>query len=71
MTMTATYTYNGGAALTIPGGIFTKPAEFQIDVTSTLMADIGTYIITMIVSDDFPASFTSTFMLSITNTVPR
>ena len=71
MTMTATYTYNAGAALALPGGIFTKPAEFQIDVTSASIADTGTYVITMIISDTFPASFTSTFTLSITNAIPR
>jgi hypothetical protein len=69
--MTATYTYNAGAALNLPGMIFTKPAEFQIDVTSTSIADTGTYVITMIVSDPFPATFTSTFTLTITNAVPR
>jgi hypothetical protein len=35
MTMTATYSYNGGSSKAIPGGIFTKPSEFQIDVAST------------------------------------
>jgi hypothetical protein len=69
--MTATYTYNAGATLTLPGAIFTKPAEFQIDVTSTSIADTGIYIITMIISDTFPETFTSTFTLSITNAVPR
>jgi hypothetical protein len=57
--------------LALPGGIFTKPAEFQIDVTSTSIADTGTYVITMVISDPFPASFTSTFTLSITNAIPR
>jgi hypothetical protein len=71
MTTTVTYTYNAGAALALPGGIFTKPAEFQIDVTSASIADTGTYVITMIISDTFPASFTSTFTLSITNAIPR
>jgi hypothetical protein len=71
MTTTVTYTYNAGAALALPGGIFTKPAEFQIDVTSASIADTGTYVITMIIYDTFPASFTSTFTLSITNAIPR
>ena len=71
MTMTATYSYNTGPVLALPGGIFTIPAEFQIDKQSTSIADTGTYVITVTISDDFPASFTSTFTLSITNAVPR
>ena len=55
----------------LPGGIFTKPSDFQIYVKSTSIADTGTYVITMKVSDNFTSSLTSTFTLRITNAVPR
>lgn len=55
----------------LPGGIFTKPSEFQIDVASTSITDTGIYVITMTVSDNFTSSFTSTFTLNITNAAPR
>ena len=71
MTMTASYSYKAGPALSLPGGIFTMHTYFQIDVKSTSLADTGTYVITMTISDDFPASITSTFTLSINNAVPR
>jgi hypothetical protein len=32
LSMTAKYTKNAGDAFSIPGGIFKKPDEFQIDV---------------------------------------
>jgi hypothetical protein len=69
--MTATYKYNGGRAIQIPGGIFTKPSEFQIDVASTSITDTGTYVIEMTVSDDFPSSMLATFKLSVTNDAPK
>jgi hypothetical protein len=47
--MTATYKCNGGSAMPIPGGIFKKPVEFQIDVASTLITDTGSYEITITV----------------------
>jgi hypothetical protein len=40
-------------------------------VASTSISDTGNYVITITVSDDFPSSFTTSFMLSITNAVPR
>jgi hypothetical protein len=67
MAMTATYSYNGGSSKAIPGGIFTKPSLFEIYVASTKIADTGTYVITMVVSDDFPSIMTTSFTLSITN----
>jgi hypothetical protein len=69
--MTATYSYNGGSAKAIPGGIFKQPSSFQIDVASTSITDTGSYVITMTVSDDFPSSMTSSFTLSITNIAPK
>jgi hypothetical protein len=55
----------------IPGGIFIKPVEFQIDVASTMITDTGSYVITITVSDDFPSSITKTFTLSVTNAAPK
>jgi hypothetical protein len=55
----------------IPGGIFTKPAEFEIDAVSTSISDTGSYVITMTVSDDFPSSVTTSFTLIVTNAAPK
>jgi hypothetical protein len=66
-----TYKYNGGSETVIPGGIFTKPDEFQIDVASTSIADTGSYVITITVSDDFPSSITTSFTVNVTNAAPR
>lgn len=71
MTMAATYSYNGGSSKAIPGGILTKPSQFEIYVASTSIADTGTYVITMTVSDDFPSSMTTSFTLSVTNVAPK
>jgi hypothetical protein len=70
MTMTATYSLNGGAAQPIPGGLFTIPNPFEIKVTSTGLIDVGIFKISVIVSDtklSVPASFT----LDVTNASPR
>jgi hypothetical protein len=56
LTMTATYSKNPGVELAIPEGIFTKPAELEINVPSTLIEDTGTYNISIIVSDPYLAS---------------
>jgi hypothetical protein len=71
LTMTCTYTKSGGAAVKIPNGIFSFASPFTIDVKSTSIADTGVYVITMIVSDGFPMSVTTSFTLSVTNTVPK
>jgi hypothetical protein len=71
LTMTATYSSNGASAMPIPGGIFTKPADFQIDVASTSIEDTGVYTITLIVSDLLQASFTQAFKVTVTNAPPR
>jgi hypothetical protein len=71
LTMTATYSFNGASAMPIPGGIFTKPDEFQIDVASTSIADTGVYDITLTVSDLLLASLTQTFKVIVTNTAPK
>ena len=71
MTMKATYKLNGGSAVTIPNGIFSVPSSFTIDVKSTSFADTGVYEITMIVSDDYPMSVTTSFTMSVTNVAPK
>jgi hypothetical protein len=71
ITMKATYKLNGGPAVAIPNGIFTALSAFTIDVKSTSIAETGVYVITMIVSDDFPLSVTSSFTLSVTNAPPK
>ena len=38
ISMAATYSLNGGAAVIIPSGIFTVPSPFTIGVTSTSIA---------------------------------
>jgi hypothetical protein len=71
LTMTATYSYNGGSAIKIPGGIFKMPTEFQIDVASESIADTGVYDITLTVSDILLASFTQSFKVIVTNAPPK
>ena len=68
--MTATYTKNTGSALAIPGGIFTKPDEFQIDVNSDGLVDVGIYMISLLVSDSL-LNVTSSYTLNITNERPK
>ena len=70
MTMTATYSLNGGAVKTIPGELFTITNPFEIKATSTGLIDVGIYTISVIVSDtklSVPASFT----LDVTNASPH
>jgi hypothetical protein len=71
ITMIATYKRNGGTTVTIPNGIFTVTSAFTIEVISTSVADIGVYVITMTVSDDFPKSVTTSFTLNVTNSAPK
>ena len=68
--MTATFSKNGGGAIKIPEGIFTKPAEFQIDVNSVGLVDVGTYTISLLVSDSL-SNVTTNFTLTITNKCPK
>jgi hypothetical protein len=49
ITMTATYTLNGGTAVMIPNGIFTFPSAFTIAVGSTSIVDTGVYTLTLTV----------------------
>jgi len=70
LTMTATYSLNGGSAQSISGGLFTKTSPLTIKATSTSISDVGIYTISVIVSDS-KLSVTSSFTLDITNTSPR
>lgn len=67
----ATYSLNGGAAVSIPNGIFTILSSFKINVVSTSVADTGTYIITITVSDALSATLITSFTFTITNVAPR
>ena len=58
ITMKATYKLNGGAAVTIPNGIFTLPSPYKIGVTSTSIADTGVYTIRLTLSDPLQAYVT-------------
>jgi large repetitive protein len=71
ITMKATYMVNGGAAVTIPNGIFSVPSAFTIVVISTSILDTGVYTITLTVSDPLSASVTQTFKVTVTNAAPR
>jgi hypothetical protein len=70
MTLTATYSLNGGAATAIPGGIFTKPSQFIIEANPTSPANVGTYTISLTVSDT-SLTVTSSFVVTVANTPPR
>jgi hypothetical protein len=71
LAMTATYSFNGASEMAIPGGIFTLPTEFQIDVASTSIADSGEYTIKLTVSDVLLATLTQTFKVTVTNAAPK
>ena len=70
ITMTATYSLNGGAAMPIPGGIFTVPSLLTIDATSVGLVDVGTYTISVSVTDSL-STITTSYTLTITNASPR
>jgi hypothetical protein len=69
ITMVATYQLNGGAVTTIPGGIFSFPSLLTIDATSIGLVDVGTYKISLSVSDSL-ATVTASYTLTITNASP-
>jgi hypothetical protein len=51
MTLSATYSFNGGAPTPITGGIFTKPGQFIIRANPTGTSNVGTYTISLTISD--------------------
>ena len=69
ISMLATYQLNGGAVSTIPGGIFSVPSLLTIDATSVGLVDVGTYKISLSVSDSL-ATVTASYTLTITNASP-
>jgi hypothetical protein len=69
LTMTATSSFAGGAALSLPAGILTLPNWSTVAIAPTQMSEIGDYLITVTVSDSF-ASVSSTFKISVVNTPP-
>ena len=67
--LTATYSRDGGASLTVPTGIFTLPYAFVIWVNSTGIVDVGTYEFTLAVTDGL-VTLTDIVTLTITNQDP-
>ena len=52
LSLSATYSVNGGAALPIPGGMFTVGTlPMSLLAQSTGLGDVGTYTIAVLVSD--------------------
>jgi hypothetical protein len=68
--MSATYVLGGNTPSSIPGGIFTNPADYDIKVTPTSITELGVYTIDLTVLDPLGLSATSSFTVSITNTAP-
>ena len=58
--MSATYLFNGGPGQPIPGGIFISLSGFNIKVLPTAINQVGTYTITVSVTDTIE-SITSSF----------
>jgi hypothetical protein len=70
MTMTATYSFNGGVAQAIPGSIFNKTSEFMIEANPKSITNVGTYTITLNVSDS-ALSVSSSYVMTVENNPPR
>lgn len=74
LSLVATYSFNGGAALPIPGGIFsvgTPPMTLLAQsTTSNGLNEVGTYTIEVVVSDSKQTVSTS-YKLTVTNSAPR
>ena len=51
--MTATSTFAGGSAVSLPAGILTLPHRLKIAIAPTKMEEIGVYLITVTVSNSF------------------
>lgn len=67
--MSATSSYAGSSAIAIPTGILTQPAWSTLQITPTLVSDMGDYLITVTITDTV-ASISGTFMISVINTPP-
>ena len=70
LTMSATYALGASTPASIPGGIFTKPAAYDIEVAPTSITQLGVYTIALTVADPGALTATSSFTVSITNTAP-
>ena len=69
LTMTATSSFAGASALTLPSGILTLPTWSTVAIAPTLMTEIGIYLITVTVSDSI-ATVSGSFEISVVNTPP-
>jgi hypothetical protein len=69
LTMTATSSFEGGPALTLPSGILTLPNWSTVAIAPTQMAEIGNYLMSVKVSDSL-ATVSSSFEISVFNTPP-
>ena len=68
--MTATYALGTNAPASIAGGVFDKPADYEIKVTPTSISEVGLYTIALKIEDPLGLSAESSFSVSITNTAP-
>jgi hypothetical protein len=69
LTMTADVVFAGGMATPIPTGIMNQPAWSTLTITPTVMADLGTYLVTIYVTDSL-ASISGSFTIEVINTPP-
>lgn len=69
--MSATYALGTDSPAIIPGGIFTKPAAYDIEVSPTSITQIGIYKISLSVVNSQGLNVTTSFIVSITNTAPN
>ena len=69
LTMTATSSFAGASALTLPAGILTLPTWSTVAIAPSQMTELGIYLITVTVSDSL-ATATSSFKISVINTPP-
>jgi hypothetical protein len=70
LTMTATSSFAGDSALSLPvGALLTLPNWSTVAIAPTQMIEIGDYLITVSVSDTL-ATVSSSFTISVINTPP-
>ena len=69
LTMTATSSFAGGPALSLPSGNLTLPTWSTVAFAPTQMREIGNYLINVTMSDSL-ATVSSSFHISVMNTPP-
>ena len=70
LTMSATSSFEGSAALSLPDGtLLTLPTWSSVAIAPTLMQEIGIYLISVTISDTI-ATASSTFVITVYNTAP-